>query len=147
MLNVTGGSYVLDSLSLYVYGRMEVLVGQLTLRGSTVSETGKTAALVNAGEIWSGSSCLALQGAVRVENSGRIRCKGIVSSWTLDDTVEVVNTGNMDLGLKNFHANLVNHGNFSMRNGRVDAHDAAFTGFGMAAQATLQENKDLSDQS
>ncbi|KAK3239336.1 hypothetical protein CYMTET_50730, partial [Cymbomonas tetramitiformis] len=121
------GVYEMGGLRLQNRGRMEVH-GQLSLTSSDTSQHGQ---LVNGpeGEILFTSSCLALQGAVRVENSGRIRCKGIVSSWTLDDTVAVVNTGNMDLGLKDFHANLVNHGNFSMRNGRVDAHDAAFTGW------------------
>ncbi|KAK3284292.1 hypothetical protein CYMTET_8050 [Cymbomonas tetramitiformis] len=121
------GTYEVGSLTMQNHGRMEVH-GQVSF---TSSDTSQPAELINSaeGRMLFITSCLALQGAIRVENSGHIRCKGIVSSWTLDDTVEVINTGSMDLGLKDFHANLVNHGNFSMRNGRVNTHDAAFTGW------------------
>ncbi|KAK3280780.1 hypothetical protein CYMTET_11394 [Cymbomonas tetramitiformis] len=129
-LIVDSGTYSLGSLTIHNRGRIDV-DGQLALRGSTHSVQNTSAMLVNAagGEIMFESSCLKLSGAIGMDNSGLLQCKGIVDSWMLDSTVQVVNTGSMDVGMKDFFGNLVNHGNFSLRNGRIDTHDAAFTGW------------------
>ncbi|KAK3251828.1 hypothetical protein CYMTET_38854 [Cymbomonas tetramitiformis] len=128
-LSVESGAYNVGSLMIQNRGRIDV-DGQLALAGSR-SMQNTSAMLVNApgAEIVFASSCLKLSGAIGVDNSGILQCAGIVDSWALDSAVQVVNTGSMDVGMKDFFGNLVNHGNFSLRNGRIDTHDAAFTGW------------------
>eukprot|EP00854_Cymbomonas_tetramitiformis_P021209 gene21209-25479_t len=123
------GTYGVGSLMIQNHGRIDV-DGQLALAGSR-SMQNTSAMLVNApgAEIVFASSCLKLSGAIGVDNSGILQCAGIVDSWVLDSAVQVVNTGSMDVGMKDFFGNLVNHGNFSLRNGRIDTHDPAFTGW------------------